>query len=206
MIGQVGGIQRASAALVIIAGGIALAGCGGAAPPATPSSAATSSAAARASLPSDVPSSGPNLTSPGEKPPLLPAVAAQHSATGAAAFAKFFMQTIDWGFATTSGTYLAHYSDPACEQCQQIKSGLHATATQGWHFIGGRYDIKSSVATASGSGSQTATVTASVSAAKTVDASGTQQSTEAAIPTFTVSLELTWQSPGWLVLSIEPTG
>ena len=47
------------------------------------------------------PKTGPN-TRPGEKPPLMPLEATQHTPEGAKAFAEFFIKTIDWGYATVS--------------------------------------------------------------------------------------------------------
>ena len=58
------------------------------------------SGSAAPTVPADVPTTGPNLLHPGERPPVMPALATQHTPEGAVAFAKFFIQTIDWGFAT----------------------------------------------------------------------------------------------------------
>ena len=69
-------------------------------------------------IPADVPRTGAN-TRPGEKPPLMPLEATQHTARGAQAFAAFFVKTIDWGYATVSGAYMRHYFATTCMSCRR---------------------------------------------------------------------------------------
>ena len=130
-------------------------------------------------------------------------MAAQQTTAGAGAFARFFLLTVDWGFATTSGAYMAHYFDPSCDECLQLQSGLNATATQGWHFVGGRYTIKDVAVTDDSTDHHTATIHAAVSPSKTVDASGAEQTSAAAIADVTLRLDLSWESTGWLVDRID---
>jgi Family of unknown function (DUF6318) len=207
MISQVGGIRRTVVTLGAVSLACALTGCGRSTPaaaPAGPAAATTSTAAPQPGrLPADVTTTGPNLARSGERPPLMPTAAAQDTDAGAAAFAQFFLLTIDWGFASTSGTYMAHYFDPACDQCQQIKSGLDASAAQGWHFVGGRYAIKSSTVTSSSRTNPTVRVVAAIAASKTVDNNDTEQSSTPAIPNFAATLTLAWQSNSWTVVAID---
>jgi hypothetical protein len=92
-------------------------------------------------VPADVPTTGPNLLRKGERPPVMPVLATQHSAAGAVAFAKFFELTIDWGYATTSTTYMKHYYEPSCVTCKSIQLGLDNAAAKHRHFVGGRMTI-----------------------------------------------------------------
>jgi hypothetical protein len=94
------------------------------------------------SLPSDVPTTGPN-TRPGEKPPIMPLEATQHTARGARAFAAFFIKTIDWGYATTSSTYMRHYYfAKTCTECRSVAFQLDAVQQKDHHFVGDRFDIR----------------------------------------------------------------
>jgi hypothetical protein len=158
------------------------------------------------SWPADIATTGPNLRNAGEQPPRLPAGATKNSGAGATAFAQFFVQTIDWGFATTSANYMAHYFDPACDECQQQKSGLEATASQGWHFVGGRYTIRSAALTAGSQTNATVLVTVAIAASKTVDRAGTVQSSTPADSDFGLRLSLVWQQSNWVVVGLDVPG
>lgn len=94
----------------------------------------------RPSLPPDVPRHGPN-TKPGEKPPIMPLEATQHTPDGAKAFAEFFIKTIDWGFATVSGSYIRHYAEPSCRSCSVLANGMDNDRKAGNRYIGGRFTL-----------------------------------------------------------------
>jgi hypothetical protein len=91
-------------------------------------------------IPADVPRTGPN-TKPGEKPPLMPLEATQHTSDGAKAFAEFFVKTIDWGYATISGTYIRHYSGSSCTTCATFADGLDKDRRAGEMYFGGRSTV-----------------------------------------------------------------
>jgi hypothetical protein len=74
----------------------------------------------------------------------MPILATQHTPAGAVAFAKFFIQTIDWGFATTSSTYMRHYYVASCKACQTFATGLDTDKVRGYRNIGGRTTITDS--------------------------------------------------------------
>ncbi|HEY2299235.1 MAG TPA: DUF6318 family protein [Jatrophihabitans sp.] len=90
----------------------------------------------RPSVPADVPRTGPN-TKPGEKPPVMPLEATQHTPEGAKAFAEFFIKTIDWGYATTSSTYMRHYFT-RCSDCDAVVRTINKDARLHHRYIGGR--------------------------------------------------------------------
>jgi hypothetical protein len=71
----------------------------------------------------------------------MPVLATQHSAAGAVAFAKFFIQTIDWGFATTSSAYMDHYFSPQCESCRSFSEALQDAHRKQETFVGGRFTL-----------------------------------------------------------------
>lgn len=92
-------------------------------------------------MPADVPLTGKN-TKPGEKPPVMPAIATTHSVGGAQAFARFFIATFDWGYATTSGTYMGHYSEPGCVSCSTFVNGLNDAHSKHRYWLGARLTLR----------------------------------------------------------------
>ena len=69
----------------------------------------------------------------------MPALALQHSPAGARASAEFFVKTIDWGYATTSGSYMRHYYSATCSFCARLAKGLDDTAKDGNFHVGDRF-------------------------------------------------------------------
>jgi hypothetical protein len=53
------------------------------------------------------------------------------------------MRTIDWGYATVSGTYLRHYSAPSCSTCRSLADGMDTARKAGHRYIGGRITVLS---------------------------------------------------------------
>jgi hypothetical protein len=144
MLFRPGGIVAAACALLTLG----ITSCTGKPTPLNTSSAVTSPSASASPTPSpsqtslypsDVPLTGKNLTKVGEKPPIYPDAARANTQAGALAFAKFFLQTIDWGFATTSGAYMRHYAAQSCGLCSGIGDGLDKTAAAGHLYLGGRF-------------------------------------------------------------------
>lgn len=95
---------------------------------------------AQATIPADVPRTGPN-TKRGEKPPLMPLEATQHTPEGAKAFAAFFIKTIDWGYATMSGAYLRHYARKTCLGCASFADTFDRARRSDDRYVGGRITI-----------------------------------------------------------------
>jgi hypothetical protein len=111
-------------AIGVIAGLLAACTSSKADPKPTPSSAARTTASSTAGTATPTPSrtgpltTGPNVR-PGEKPPVYPDLAKQHSANGALAFAIYFMKTFDWGYATNDPYLLEQLILPACRGCAE---------------------------------------------------------------------------------------
>jgi hypothetical protein len=90
--------------------------------------------------PTDVPLTGHNVR-PGEKPPVYPAAAREHTQAGANAFAEFFLRTWDWAYATTNPSYMRHYFGSSCGLCTGTATGISKTAAQHHRYEGGRFVI-----------------------------------------------------------------
>lgn len=85
---------------------------------------------------------GPNVR-PGEKPPVYPALAKQHTANGALAFAIYFLKVFDWGYATNDASALNGLVLPDCSGCGQYKMTLAAVHARAQTLIGGRLTQRS---------------------------------------------------------------
>lgn len=111
----------------------------------TSASAAPTSASAPDSPSPSVPTTGPNVR-PGEKPPTLPAVGKTNTRAGADAFARYWISSLDWGYATTSSVLARELFTPTCVGCARFLTNIiDSTRTQGQHFNGGRISIKSTL-------------------------------------------------------------
>ena len=168
--------------------------------PSTPPS--TSIAPATPTVPADVPTTGPNVTGPNERPPVEPLVATQHSSAGAKAFAEFFIRTIDWGYATTSSTYMRHYFQSSCKQCVVVANLLDNARRNGDHYVGGRITIKSSHVLAFGP-SPTVDLLVLVTADEVVDRNGKPKDADVAYPNLSERIFLAWAHRGWLVTDMR---
>ncbi len=91
-------------------------------------------------IPADVPRTGHNVK-PGEQPPAYPVAALAKTQAGANAFAKFFMQTLDWAYATTNPSYMRHYYGPTCGLCASLSLSISKTAEMRHFYEGDRLVI-----------------------------------------------------------------
>jgi hypothetical protein len=108
-------------------------------------SASPSHSVSASGYPADVPLTGFNVN-PGEKPPVFPAAASGRSQAAANAFAAFFIQTIDWGYATTNSAYMRHHYGPSCGQCAGIADSFDLAVKAKQRYLGGRLDVTATVA------------------------------------------------------------
>jgi hypothetical protein len=150
-------------------------------------------------VPADVPTTGPNLRKPGEKPPVMPLEATQHTQDGAVAFAKFFIQTIDWGFATTSGAYMRHYATKTCTSCAALANGMDAVRAKGNHYLGGRFSVRGAPTIDPDASSTHMAVqfTVDVTSFEEVDARNQFQQGDIAHTGEQFRIEVIWRDSGW---------
>jgi hypothetical protein len=162
----------------------------------------TPSVAPRPTVPADVPTTGTNLLAKGEKPPVMPASALQHTDAGAVAFAKFYLQTIDWGFATTNAAYMRHYYDKQCVRCQILDDAITSVQRANQRFIGGRSHItRVNTFAAKTNGSDLIVDTISdIDSYTAVDGHGNIHSADIAHKDFPEKIGVKWNGSEWRVL------
>ena len=171
----------------------------------TTTSASTPPAPVGTEVPADVPTTGPNLLHKGERPPVMPALATEHTPAGAVAFAKFFIQTIDWGFATTSGAYPRHYYGKSCIECASHADGIDNTRKAGDYYVGGRFMVTAASEVAhSQSADVSVVVTFDLTSAEVLDAKGTFVNGDRAYRGLKRQLWLDWRDGSWLVVNMKP--
>lgn len=169
-------------------------------------STSTPTAPATPSVPADVPTTGPNVTGPSERPPVEPILATQRSAAGAKAFAEFFIRTIDWAYATNSTKYMRHYYEASCVACASTADAVDRAAQKGHHFVGDRFSIRRVTAPApSGTGYRVA-VFFDVSAAEVVDHAGHFVDGLGALTNYEEQIVVKWRPSGWMVREMTPKG
>jgi Family of unknown function (DUF6318) len=172
-------------------------------PPAAGSSSPTHPG--RPTVPADVPRRGPNMRT-GERPPVMPVLATQHSAAGAAAFARFFIHTIDWGYATTSSAYMRHYFRPSCIECENVAHALDRAHMLGRTFIGDRFTLRSSRSVVpTRPNMDHVVVRFDVNSAEVVSKTGKFITGEAALPDYGEHVTLRWSSGSWDIVEMDPT-
>jgi hypothetical protein len=148
-------------------------------------------------------STGPNVR-PGEKPPTFPASLQVNNATAALAFAQYWLETIDWGYATTDSSLARSAFAPSCSDCTRfVKANFDETRDQQLHFRGGRISILGRVARPDdhrNGATAVDDVTIAVQKLETLNRSGHVISTAPAVPRITYRLWLRWNRIGWAVV------
>jgi Family of unknown function (DUF6318) len=126
----------------VAAGSLVVAACSGDSHAQTPPSSHSPSASSH--VPSPTPSrTGPLPTGPGvrpgETPPLPNSLALEHSEAGALQFAAYYVQTLDWSFATTDSYLLKRVSATSCKACARYEKSLDDLRSSGGYVSGGRF-------------------------------------------------------------------
>jgi Family of unknown function (DUF6318) len=85
---------------------------------------------------------GPNVR-PGEKPPVFPALAKQHTADGALAFAAYYFDAYDWGYATNDPSLVASIAGSNCKGCAKYVQALNSLRARHAVMTGGRITVLS---------------------------------------------------------------
>jgi hypothetical protein len=136
----------------------------------------------------------------------MPLEATQHTQPGAVAFAEFFIRTIDWGFATTSGAYMRHYFQSGCVECLSHANGLDNTRKAGHHYLGSRFTItRSSIGSVGAHNAERSIiVTFNLSSLEVVDAHNTFITGDIAHRGLREQLWLAWRLNAWTVVDSAP--
>jgi hypothetical protein len=85
-------------------------------------------------------STGANVR-PGEKPPTLSPVGKTNTPIGADLFARYWIRTLDWGYATTDSSLAKAIFARSCTGCARFMRQFEDASSAGWHFRGGRLAI-----------------------------------------------------------------
>lgn len=117
---------RLTLAAVIGALGFGVAGCGGSAEPQP--------------LPRPTASTSP---SPSATPPVMPAAAKEKSKAGAIAFARHYVDLINFAQSTGHVAELRAVEDAGCKSCQRADAYLEGLYKSGGSIRGGEFKIKS---------------------------------------------------------------
>jgi hypothetical protein len=133
----------------------------------------------------------------------MPLAARRHTRAGARAFAVFFIETIDWAYATTSTTYMRRYFVPTCIACVSTAAAVDRARRLGRHFIGDRFTIRGarSLPLASPVGAVVAFDTESV---EVVDSRGRYVDALEALA-LQERVYLHWSADGWSVKKMIPS-
>jgi hypothetical protein len=108
--------------------------------PTSVSTAVTSPISAPTPSPS-VATTGPNVR-PGEKPPVLPAAAKENTPVGSDLFARFWIESLDWAYATTDSALARSLYANSCTGCSDfVKNMIDSTRDHDQHFVGGRIAV-----------------------------------------------------------------
>jgi hypothetical protein len=122
-----------------------------------------------------VATTGPNVR-PGEKPPVLSALGRENSRAGSILFATYWMQTIDWAYATTDSHLARSVYAGTCSGCARfLRITIDDVRSRGRHFEGGRIGVTGTTIQPNDrrSGSTSVVdVTVSQAALRVVDAAG----------------------------------
>ena len=195
-------------ALGLLCAAVGLTGCGGsskAAHPVTPTSTFSDprGTGSPASSTPTVATTGPNVR-PGEKPPVLPPAGKTNTTVGELEFAAYWMEAVDWGYATTDSTLAKSLHAPSCTGCARfLQNIIDSTRQKDQHFRGGRISVTGTDLKASdGHAGATAIVDVTVQqgAMKVLDASGAVVDSAPAIKNGLFRTWLRWNGVGWVVV------
>jgi hypothetical protein len=139
----------------------------------------------------------------------MPVLATKHTPDGAVAFAKFFSDTIDWGYATSSPAYMNHYFDAAtCQECRNLRTVLTSADKHQAYYRGSRTTTLSAEPGALGGpngADSSAVLRIDVTAWDVVDAKG--QSLGSGPPSHNSRVEIwvKWRGATWHVVDMKTT-
>lgn len=124
------GVRIALATFVVLALGAA---CDGGDPAPSPLPSTTTAAGTTA------PATSTPAPTPTASPPTLPAVARQDSPAGAEAFARFYIQTLDYSYQSRDTQLLRQLA--RCSGCDAVADGIDQWSSEGGRYEGGRLAV-----------------------------------------------------------------
>ncbi|WP_375497152.1 DUF6318 family protein [uncultured Jatrophihabitans sp.] len=146
---------------------------------------------------------GPNVR-PGEKPPTLERLGRLNTAAGADAYARYWMRTLDWAYATTSSAAIRNLYTSSCAGCAAFSRNIiDSTRAANEHFIGGRIVVTDSTVQANdGHAGATAVIdlTFNQTPLKVISASGRQDGEAPSIHAGTFRNWLRWTGSRWTIV------
>lgn len=148
-----------------------------------------------------VATTGPNVR-PGEKPPTYPAISRTNTRSGALAFVGYWIDTLDWGYATTDSTLAKLNYLPTCDDCARFMKNFDDAKSKNEHFRGGRVSIDQATLDSSDTshpGTSVIDVTFSVARLVTLDMSNAIVTTAPAISSLTYRTWAAWTGRKWAV-------
>ena len=150
-------------------------------------------------------STGPNVR-PGEKPPTFDSALNVNKPAGAISFAQYWMETIDWGYATTDATLARAAFSTACTDCARFMKIFDDARANGVHFRGGRTNVLGAdLRTNDHHNGATAVVDVpvAVGALEAVDAKNKVVETDPAEPHVVYRVWLRWTGSHWTVVDTK---
>ena len=148
---------------------------------------------------------GPNVR-PGEKPPSFPPSMNTDDRVAVDVYAKYWMQTLDWGYATTDSALARHAFLPVCTDCERFIKIFDDARAADEHFRGGRISFDSSTIQPNdhhNGADAVSDVTVAVGALQTLDSNGRVIKHARAIPRVTYRIWMRWTSNRWYVVDWE---
>ncbi|MCW2539008.1 MAG: hypothetical protein JWN95_733 [Frankiales bacterium] len=145
-----------------------------------------------------------NQTKANEKPPVPPMQTI--GPLGAQAFARFYMQTNDWSYATGSTTYMRHYFTSTCDECAFFAKGVDTRTRAHHRYIGDRLIVRDifSDGDETNPHEQEVVVTYDVTSVELVDSDGKYVDADPAALGLKDRLHLKWTAAGWVVTRGTP--
>jgi uncharacterized protein DUF6318 len=197
--------------LLCLLGACALAGCSSAhsaaADTSTPTLTTTYSPPRYSTAPASTPpiTTGPNVR-PGERPPTFPRSLNKNLPSAAGAFAQYWEQTIDWGYATVDSSLARTAFSPVCTDCTRFMKIFDEAHAKGVQFHGGRMAIsKWMIEPNDHRNGATAVidVTVSIGALQAIDRSGHIVESDPAHTHVLYRVWLRWTSTRWRVVDTK---
>lgn len=150
------------------------------------------------------PSAVKRSTPPGLRAPTRSALARTHSPAGAAAFAGYWFQTLDWAYETTDSTLARGSFRDGCAECERFAEIFDDAMSRHEHFVGGRIAVTSWAIVPGGSDPNVAVdVTFNQTAVKEVTSDGSVAAQSSRHSGTVYRVWTRWTHGGWTVTDLK---